>query len=160
MAKANLLSGTLLFLFSVAFLFFIIPAQIDATESESVISPRLVPIICVLIIGGLSLFQVVKATFEIRALLPGSGQSDSKRIIEMSPISKREWIALVCLSLIITAAILIFNLLGAMAASVWLLVVSMVVMGVWHPLPLIAIPSGVLLASYILFTHVLGTAIQ
>ena len=160
MAKANLISGTVLFLFSVVALLFIIPAQIDVAESANVISPRLVPIICVILIGGLSLFQVAKTALGISALRPKSGQSDSKKIIEMSPISKREWVALILLSAIILAAILIFIWLGALLASAWLIVVSMLVMGVKQPLPLIAIPAGVLFAAYVLFTHVLGTAIQ
>jgi len=95
LAKANLISGTVLFLFSVVALLFIIPAQIDVAESANVISPRLVPIICVILIGGLSLFQVAKTALGISALRPKSGQYDSKKIIEMSPISKREWVALI-----------------------------------------------------------------
>lgn len=145
MRQANLISALVLLIASVLFWFWVIPAQIGESQGEEV-SPRLLPYICVLGIGVLSIFLLVN---NWRA--KGNEQA--------SPISWAEARAFAVIGSLLAIGIGVFMYLGALAATLFIVWGILLAMGERRPLPLLLIPGVLLLGAYLLFYKVLGTAI-
>jgi len=150
MRQADLISGIVLLFFGVILLFFIIPSQIEIDE-DVLLSPRLMPNLCAIIIIVLS--TVLVAANVKPSTKPSEDQSEP-------PISLAEFKALFIMLAIIGTCLLLFFFAGALIASAVLIIGFMLVLGERRPLLLIVIPGSLLLGSYYLFYHLLGTAIK
>ena len=149
MRKANLIAGTVLLLFSLALLFWLIPMQIEETFGEEV-SPRLLPQVCAAGIGLLSLLLIVT---NFKAPAGWSDESDP------FPISGPELRAMLVIAFLLGAGIWVFTVGGPVPACALVMLGIMLAMGERRILPLLLIPSTLLFASYLLFYQFLGTAI-
>lgn len=149
MRKANLISGIFLLGFSLLLLFWLIPWQVEEAFGGEV-SPRLLPQICAV---GIGLLSIILITTNLKA---PSADADPGPF----PISWPEFRALLVIGILLALGIFLFVKAGPIIASVVLVVGVMYAMGERNPLPFVLIPVVLLVSSWFLFYKVLGTAIQ
>ncbi|KEJ94250.1 hypothetical protein SUH3_07670 [Pseudosulfitobacter pseudonitzschiae] len=148
MKRADLISGIVLAVFGLMMLAFVIPLQIEQAPTGYV-SPRLVPNLAMIIIVGLSGLLIVKSLRKAGAppLLPDA------------VFSRSELIALLKVSAVFIVALVLFWLGTPLGAGIVLIAGTLVLLGERRPLILVLMPAGLLLAIWVLFYKVLGTAI-
>lgn len=149
MRHANIISGTALAVFGLVMIFAIIPWQIE-TAPQGFVSPRLVPYITMVVVVVLSA-QLVLSNWRTPA--------NESNIDKASPISRAEIVALLKIGAIFALSITLYLWVSPLAAGATLMVVTLLVLGERRPLPIIAIPSTILLIVWFLFYKVLGTEI-
>ncbi|MBT6275395.1 MAG: tripartite tricarboxylate transporter TctB family protein [Chromatiales bacterium] len=149
MRNANIISSSVLLVFSLALLFWLIPWQVEETFDGQV-SPRLLPQICAIGIGLLSAVMLFSNLF---------GADSKPKTDDAPPITRVEARAMFAIGGLLGLGILLFTWVGPLIACAVLIVGIMVVMGERRPLPIILIPSVLLGGAYVLFYEVLGTAI-
>lgn len=149
MRRANIISGIVLAIFGLVMIFAIIPWQIE-TAPQGFVSPRLVPYITMVVVVVLSA-QLVLSNWRMPA--------NASNIDKASPISRAEIIALLKIGAIFALSIALYLWVSPLAAGATLIVVTLLVLGERRPLPIIVIPSVILLAIWFLFYKVLGTEI-
>lgn len=146
MRTTYLAAGSILLLFSLALMFWLIPWQIeDSLYGE--VSPRLLPQICAIGIGVLSLLMIISHWRR-------DPESD-----QPPPLSWPELRALLVIGGLLAACIYLFTLFGPLVASVLLIVGILFAMGERRPLPYLVIPATLLALCWLLFYKILGTAI-
>lgn len=149
MRRANIVSGIMLALFGLVMLFAVIPWQIE-TAPPGFVSPRLVPNITMVVVVVLALLLVIA---NWRAPVNGDDAENA------SPIARVELMALLRIGAIFALSIALFRWVSPLAAGASLMVVTLLTLGERRPLPLIAIPAAILLATWFLFYKVIGTEI-
>ncbi len=149
MKKANLVSGIILLLFSLALLFWVIPEQVeDAFDGQ--VSPRLLPQICAVGIGLLSLVLIFSNFTAFTE--PGAKEAPPA----LSWLEIRAWLVIAGM---MAVSIFVFTLAGPIVACTLLIVGILFAMGERRILPYILIPAVLLTGSYFMFYKLLGTAI-
>ena len=147
MRATYLAAGGVLLLFSLALLFWLIPWQIeDSLYGE--VSPRLLPQICAIVIGILSIRLIIT-----NWLASPDSPTDEP------PISRAEMRALLVIGGLLAICIGLFKFAGPLPASLLLIVGILYAMGERKLLPYILIPATLLIGSWLLFYKILGTAI-
>ena len=149
MKKANLVSGILLLVFSIVLLFWLIPWQVEEAYDGQV-SPRLLPQICAVGIGVLSLVLI----FGNWDAFTEPGAKDAPPALTWPEI--RAWLVI---SVLLAVSIFVFTLAGPIPSSVLLIAGVLFAMGERRILPYILIPAVLLTGSYFMFYKLLGTAI-
>lgn len=148
MKKADLISGMVLAVFGLLMLAFVIPMQIEQAPAGYV-SPRLVPNLAMIVIVGLSVLLIVKSL----------RQADAPSVLPEVVFSRSEMIALLKVSAVFAVALVLFWLGTPLGAGIALIAGTLVLLGEHRPLILVLMPAGLLLATWVLFYKVLGTAI-
>lgn len=151
MKKANMISGIVLLLSSLALLIFIIPSQIEEV-TDATVSPRFMPYVCTSIILILAVILTVKN-------LPSRKEKPNPDD-EISPISKAESKAMLAVSGVLVLSVVLFELFGGLISAAILIVLMMWLMGERRFLPFVLLPGGLLLTTYLIFYKILGTSIQ
>ena len=147
MKISNLVSGVFLFAFSIFLWFWLIPDQIEEGFGNE-ISPRLLPQVCAVGIGLLSLILIAS---ELRVR--------GKRVRDSSPVSASECVAFLSISGLLVLGIWLFSTVGALVATLVVVVGIMLAMGVRRPIPLVLLPGTLIAGAYLLFYQALGIAI-
>lgn len=145
MRKANIISGSILSLFGLTMLVFVIPWQIEAGP-EGVLPPSLVPNLTMIVVTALSVLLVVN---NLRAG-PDMGPP---------PITRSDIAALLKIGAIFVVTVLLYLWVSPLAAGAALMVITLLVLGERRLIWLVTLPSALLLAIWFLFYKVLGTAI-
>lgn len=148
MRRANVVSGVLLALFGLVMLFAVVPAQIDPGP-EGIVSPRLVPNMMLIFITALSVLLVIT-----NRRAPQGGVPEASM-----PFTWAELAGLVKIGAVFAVALGLYFLVSPLAAGAGLIVGALVALGERRPLILILMPTALLLALWLLFYKVLGTAI-
>lgn len=148
MRRANVVSGVVLALFGLAMLLVVIPAQIEPGP-PGLMSPRLVPNLTMGLVTGLA---VLLAVTNLRVPAEDSAPS-------ALPISGAEVAALFKLGGVFAVALALYAMASPLAAGAALIAGTLLVLGERRPLALVLMPAGLLLALWLLFYKVLGTAI-
>lgn len=148
MKKADLISGMVLAVFGLLMLAFVIPMQIEEAPAGYV-SPRLVPNLAMIVIVGLAGLLIVKSL----------RQADAPSLLPVVVFSRSEMIALLKVSAVFAVALVLFWLGTPLCAGIALIAGTLVLLGEHRPLILVLMPAGLLLATWVLFYKVLGTAI-
>ena len=149
MKKANLVSGILLLIFSIVLFFWLIPTQVEEAYDGQV-SPRLLPQICAI---GIGILSVILIFTNIRAFTePGAKDAPPA----LSWLEVRAWLVVAGM---LAICIVVFTLTGPIAACVLLICGILFFMGERRILPYVLIPAVLLTASYFMFYKLLGTAI-
>lgn len=146
MRRANVVSGVVLALFSLAMVFAVIPAQIEPAP-EGFVSPRLVPTLMMLAVAGLSMLLVAAN------LRPDPAADDTP------PVSRAELLALLKIAALFAVALGLYAALGPLAAGIALTAGGLLVLGERRPLVVVALPAVLLTGLWLLFYKLLGTAI-
>ena len=145
MKRANLISGTLLCVFSLSMLVFVIPSQIG-TGPSGMMSPRLVP--QMMMIG----IFVLSVLLTITSLRRDSGDGPP-------PISRGEMMALLRISAVFAIAIALYEVFGALVGASSLVILGLLVLGERRPLVIGSLSVALLTGLWALFYKILGTAI-
>ena len=116
------------------------------------VSPRLLPQICAVGIGLLSLVLIAGS---IRT----SVSVQSLPVVDRWPISWFELRAMLVIGGLLAVAIWLFTMIGPIPASIILVCGILFAMGERRILPFVLIPTVLLVGSYLLFYKLLGTAI-
>lgn len=148
MRRANVVSGVALALFGLVMLLFVIPAQIDPGP-EGIVSPRLVPSMMMILVTALAVLLVVTSRRGT-----GGGAAEGAPII-----SRSELAALLELGAVFALALGLHLLVSPLAGGAALVVGALLALGERRPLVLVLMPAGLLLALWLVFYEVLGTAI-
>jgi len=154
MRRANVVSGIVLAVFGLVMLFAVIPAQIDPGP-EGIVSPRLVPNMAMILITVLSVFLVVT---NLRAASLRAGETGPDAEPSM-PISRSEIVALLKLGAVFAVALALYLFVSPLAAGAGLVIGTLVALGERRPVVIVLMPTVLLLAIWLLFYKVLGTAI-
>lgn len=149
MKRANAISGIFLCVFSIVMLGMVIPTQINAGPS-GMMSPRLVPNMMMIGILLLSLPLVIRGLRKT----PEYDAQDTE-----SPISRAEMLALLRISGVFAASIVLYELFGALVGASSLVILALLVLGERRPLVIVALTVVLLTGLWALFYKVLGTAI-
>lgn len=147
--RANVISGIILAIFGLFMLFAIIPVQI-APGPEGMMSPRLVPTMMMIVVTALAVLLVIA---NLRVETGRSGPEPG------SPVSRSEVIALLKLGAVFALAIVLFLWVSPLAAGTALVVGALVALGERRPLVIVLMPTTLLIALWLLFYKLLGTAI-
>lgn len=147
MRIANLMSGVVLIVFSMFMLLWIIPVQIEEGPDE-MMSPRLLPIMMIWLILGLSILLIV------------SNLRISSRKLDVSPITLLELLALAKIGGVFAVALSLFLISGPLLAALTLIIGTQVVLGERRPLFIALVPFMLIGGTYLLFYRLLGTAIM
>ena len=145
MRRANIVSGVVLGLVSLLAIFLVIPWQI-APGPEGYMSPRLVPTMMMVLIAGLSAVLVVN---NLRAGGPDEPQ----------PFTRAEMLAAARIGGVFAVSVALYLWVSPLAAGAALVAGALLVLGERRPLIIVLMPAGLLLAIWVLFYKVLGTAI-
>lgn len=148
MKRADLISGIVLAVFGLMMLAFVIPLQIEKAP-PGYVSPRLVPNLAMISIVGLSGLLIVKSL----------RKAGAPPLLPEAVFSRSELIALLKISAVFTVALVLFWLGTPLGAGIVLIAGTLVLLGERRPLVLVLMPAGLLLAIWVLFYKVLGTAI-
>ena len=149
MRRANVVSGAVLAILGLVILLVVIPAQIEPGP-PGMMSPRLVPSLMMGLVTGLS---VLLAVANLRA--PADDPAQPSAV----PISGAEVAALFKLGAVFAVALALYALGSPLAAGAALIAGALLVLGERRPLAIVLMPAGLLLALWLLFYKVLGTAI-
>ena len=147
MRNANLAAGFVLLAFSCILLFWLIPTQVEEVFDGQV-SPKLLPQICAVGIGVLSL-----------VLIATNFRRPADDVDDTSPITWFEFRSMLVIAGLLGLAIFLFTTAGPVVASIVMMVGIMFSMGERRILPYILMPTVLLVGSYVLFYEILGTAI-
>jgi hypothetical protein len=148
--RSDFISGIVLLVFGLVFLFVLIPHDIEAGP-EGVLPPSLVP---KLMVGGIALLSLI-------LIVKNWKRPDGQNVAgEQSPISISEVKAMAWAITIIGASILLFLWGGALPAATLLVIGLMLAMGERRVLPLVVTPVTLLIGAYLLFYKLLGTSIE
>ncbi|SER09561.1 tripartite tricarboxylate transporter TctB family protein [Thalassovita taeanensis] len=148
MERADLISGVVLAVFGLMMLAFVIPMQIEQAP-EGYVSPRLVPNLAMIVVVGLSALLIVKTL----------RQTQKPTSLPEIVFSRSEMMALLKISTVFAVALVLFWLGTPLGAGVVLVAGTLIFLGERRPLILTLMPAGLLLAIWVLFYKVLGTAI-
>jgi len=148
MRRANVVSGVVLGLLSLLMLFAVIPAQIDPGP-DGIVSPRLVPSMTMILVAALSVLLVVN---NMRAPEPGAPEASL-------PFTRAELAALLKIGAVFALALGLYFLVSPLAAGAGLVVGALLALGERRPVVIVLMPAVLLLALWLLFYKVLGTAI-
>lgn len=150
MRRANVVSGVVLAVLGLVMLVAIIPWQIEAGPDD-MMSPRLVPAMMMVVVTGLS---VMLAIGNLR-----SPRGEDGAEADAPPVSASELMALLRIGAIFAIALALFRFVSPLAAGAALVALSLFSLGERRPAILLLMPAGLLLALWLLFYKVLGTAI-
>ncbi|MCB1745234.1 MAG: tripartite tricarboxylate transporter TctB family protein [Gammaproteobacteria bacterium] len=151
MPRADLISGSVMLVFGLVTLFYIIPTQ-TIEGGDYTISPALLPQICAVGIIVLALNLVIRSFQKLRALREAEQP-------ERVAISGSEWVGAFVVLGVVAISVVLFRYVSTALAPVFLVLVLMLYMGERRPLLLVALPLGLLGAGYLLFYQVLGMAV-
>ena len=154
MRRANVVSGIVLSEILLLLSFAVIPAQIDPGP-EGIVSPRLVPNMAMILITVLSVFLVVT---NLRAAILRAGETGPDAEPSM-PILRSEIAALLKLGAVFAVALALYLFASPLAAGAGLVIGTLVALGERRPVVIVLMPTVLLLAIWLLFYKVLGTAI-
>jgi hypothetical protein len=154
MGRANVVSGVVLTVFGLVMLFAVIPAQIESGP-EGFVSPRLVPNMAMILITVLSVLLVIT---NMRAANMRAGERGTADEPAM-PISRSELAALLKLGAVFAVALALYLFVSPLAAGAGLVIGALVALGERRPVVIVLMPAVLLLAIWLLFYKVLGTAI-
>ena len=149
MRKANFIAGIVLLAFSLLLLFWLIPTQVEEVFDGQV-SPKLLPQICAIGIGLLSIVLIVT---NARAPEGESGDDGG------APITLFEFRAMLVIASMLGLAIFLFTTTGPVVAALVMMTGIMFAMGERRVLPYVLMPAVLLGGSYVLFYKILNTAI-
>ncbi len=149
MRHANIASGIVLMIVGLLTIFVIIPWQI-APGPAGYMSPRLVPTMMMALITGLSALLVVNN------LRSGTESPDAN---QPQPFTRAEMLAAAKLGGVFAVCVALYLWVSPLAAGAALVVGALLVLGERRPLIIVLMPTGLLLAVWVLFYKVLGTAI-
>jgi hypothetical protein len=149
MRRANVVSGVLLAVFGLVMLFVVIPWQIEPGP-QGMVSPSLVPNLMMIVITALA---VLLAAINWRRGA-GGAQTDSP-----PPISRAELAALLKIGAVFALAVALYLWVSPLAAGAVLIVGALVALGERRLPVIVLMPAALLLALWLLFYKVLGTAI-
>lgn len=145
MRRANMISGSVLAVFGLLMLVFVIPAQIEAGPA-GMMSPRLVPQMMMGLTVALACLLVVH-----NAMAPDDG--------EPHPVTRGEYMALLKIGAVFALAIVLFKLAGPLPAGIAIVLGSLLALGERRPLVLVLMPAVMMLGLWVLFYRLLGTPI-
>jgi hypothetical protein len=145
MRRADLLSGIVLVVVGLVTIVLIIPWQI-APGPQGYMSPRLLPTMMMGLIVALSLGLVV------RNLRPASAKDEPIFI-------PADGLAIVRIGGVFAMALTLYSWVSPLAAGLALVAGALVVLGERRPWVIVLMPAGLMLALWLLFYKVLGTAI-
>ncbi len=145
MPKADLIAGVSLTAIGLALLFWIIPLQTEQNTGAAV-PPDLLPNICAIGIAVLAAILTVRAA---RNTAP-AGEVPAGT----------EWAAMVAIVIVVIVGAVLFEYVHPAAAGFFVCLAPMLYMGERRWYLLLALPGTLVLAVYLLFYEVLGTAIQ
>lgn len=163
MRRANVISGSVLLVFGIVLLFWIIPWQIEAVEGDVSISPRLVPQICAIFIAGLAALLLLNALREPALTADTPADSPTGAAVDEEdpfPIDRSQFASMFAVTTLILTAILAFIFVHPAAGAIILVCGIMLYMGERRILMLVSIPAVLMLITYLLFYRLLGTAIE
>ncbi len=146
MRRTNIVSGIVLAVVGLLTIFVLIPWQI-APGPEGYMSPRLVPTMMMALITGLAALLVVN---NIRA----GAEPD-----EPQPFTRAEMLAVGKIGGLFAISVALYLWVSPLAAGAALVAGALLVLGERRPLVIVLMPAGLLLAIWVLFYKVLGTAI-
>lgn len=149
MRRADIISGIVLIIFGLSMLFIIIPQQIDEAP-DGFVSPSLVPnmmIVLIVFLSGLLIMTNLRSKVENTA--------DEKT----SPVSKAELIIFLKLSAVFAVSLCLYLWVAPLAAGISIIVGALLVLGERRPIVIILMPTLILVAVWLLFYKLLGTAI-
>lgn len=144
MLKADLIAGVLLMVFGLALLFWIIPMQTDHNTGAAV-TPDLLPNVCAL---GITILAAILSLNSLRSITQ-----------EEEPPKNSEWAAMGAVVVIIMAGAALFEYVHPAVAGFLVTIATMLYMDERRWYLLIGLPGGLVLAIYLLFYELLGTAI-
>ncbi len=148
--RAELISSGVLLAFGLLLVFFIIPNQIGLPDYEVTMSPRLLPYICaigIIVLSGSQIIQHLLARHRDSGV-PFKGwftAAEGKALVGIAGLF------IICIALFIHAAPIV--------AGGVLVVGLLALFGERNILIYVALPTALLLATYLIFYQVLGTAI-
>lgn len=145
MPKADLIAGVALAAIGLALLFWIIPMQTQQNTGAAV-PPDLVPNICA---AGITVLAAILTLRAARGNIPAGEIPESS-----------EWAAMVAVVIVVVAGAVLFEYVHPAAAGFFVCLAPMLYMGERRWYLLLALPGALVLAVYLLFYEVLGTAIQ
>lgn len=145
MPKADLIAGVLLMGVGLALVFWIIPMQTDQ-NTGAVVPPALLPQVCAI---GITVLAAILTLNAARGRMP-----------EAEPTKPSEWAAMVAIVAVVICGALLFEYVHPAVAGFFVCLAPMLYMGERRWYLLLALPGGLVLAIYLLFYEVLGTAIQ
>lgn len=147
MRKADIVSGSVLFLGSLYMILSGIPAQIDGVENAT-ISPRTLPYVCAAAVALLSGLHVVsKLRTPATEGDPGSPLTPGHLL----------WTAVILGAILL--GLFLLGPFGPLVACGTVIVILMLSMGERRPVYLLALPAGLLGLGWLLFYQILGTAV-
>ena len=149
MRYANIITGVVLGVVGLLTIFVVIPWQI-APGPAGYMSPRLVPTMMMALITGLALLLVVN---NLRA---GADRTEPH---EPQPFTRGEMLAVAKIGGVFAVSVALYLWVSPLAAGAALVVGALLVLGERRPLVIVLMPAGLLLAIWVLFYKVLGTAI-
>lgn len=147
--RANIVSGVVLAIVGLLTIFVIIPWQV-APGPNGYMSPRLVPIIMMALITGLAALLVVN---NLRA------PTDQSEPDQPQPFTRAEMLAVAKIGVVFAVSAALYLWIAPLAAGAALIVGALLVLGERRPLVIVMMPVGLLLAIWVLFYKVLGTAV-
>jgi len=149
MRRANVVSGVFLSLFGLVMLFVVIPWQIDPGRPD-MMSPRLVPTMMMVTVTALAILLVAT---NWRAA------PDEEDAVAAPPVSRSELLALAKIGVIFAVSVALYTWVSPLAAAATLVAGTLLALGERRLLVIVLMPSALLLALWLLFYKVLGTAI-
>lgn len=147
MRRADVISGVILAVFGLITLFIIIPWQIEPGPA-GYMSPRLVPVLMMVLITGLSVLLAV------RNLASGAAPGDEPPLFTWA-----EMLAIVKIATVFAVAIALYFWVSPAVSGGALVAGSLIALGERRPWVIVAMPAGLLITVWLLFYKVLGTAI-
>ena len=149
MRYANVVAGIVLAVVGLLTIFVVIPWQI-APGPAGYMSPRLVPTMMMVLITGLAALLAVN-NLRCGAENPEHG--------EPQPFTRTEMLAVARIGGVFAVSVALYLWVSPLAAGAALVVGALLVLGERRPLVIVLMPTGLLLAIWVLFYKVLGTAI-
>lgn len=149
MRWANIVSGVVLAVVGLLAIFVVIPWEV-APGPAGYMSPRLVPIMMMALVTGLSALLVVN---NLRA------PADDGESEQPQPFTRAEMLAAAKIGVVFAISVALYLWVTPLAAGAALVVGALLVLGERRPLVIVLMPAGFLLAIWVLFYKVLGTAI-
>lgn len=157
MRSANLISATILILFSILMLWIVIPTQIEQGP-KGMMSPRLLPQMMMWLILGLSVLLILT---NLRKPHGGTSAPSDTPLADYSapPISRNEISALLKIGAVMILALVLFLTTGPLLSGVAVITGGLAVLGERRPIVFIVMPLVLVGGTYLLFYRLLGTAI-
>ncbi len=148
MRHANVVSGVVLAVVGLVMLFAVIPWQIDPGP-EGMVSPRLMPSMMMVLIVALSAVLIFS---NLR-------RADTDAPEPAMPFTWSELAALVKMGAVFAVSLALYLFVSPLAAGAGLVIGSLVALGERRLAVIVLMPAVLLLAIWLLFYKVLGTAI-